>query len=171
MLDPRELADFIAGHLSKIEGITSIWVINLFKPVFYPLPRDTKMLKRFVVTTHCVPQLASNVYDSLATSELPDGLMKSYLGYTFSSFGESVQFSVLAAHDKAMESFLSDVIMRMPGVKRAHLYPIEMTRPLVSYDEWKEYSTRHSIVTSWDDEHMMAQLKDWKKSGLPGADK
>jgi hypothetical protein len=167
MSEPNELADFIANHLSKIEGITSIWIIDLFKPVFYPLPKDTRRHKRFAITLNSIPQLTSEVYESLGSSALPEGLIKTYLGYTFSSFGESVQFSLLVEHNEAVESYPADVIAQIPGVKRTHLYPIEMTKPLVSYEEWKEYSARHGIVTSWDDEHMMAQLEDWQKSGLP----
>lgn len=40
------LEDFIAEHLNKIEHITGIWVINMIKPVFYPLPKDTKNMKK-----------------------------------------------------------------------------------------------------------------------------
>jgi hypothetical protein len=170
MNEPNELADFIANHLSKIDGITSIWVVNLFKPVFYPLPKDTKGLKRFVITTHCTPQMTSDTYDALAQAALPEGLMKSYLGYTFSSFGESVQFSILSENDVIVENYIADIVQHLPGVKRSHLYPIEMTKPLVSYEEWKDYSKKHSIVTSWDDEQMIAQFKDWQKAGMrPGS--
>ena len=143
---------------------------NLFKPVFYPLPRDTKHFKRFAVTVNTVPRQTSEVYETLSTSAAPDGLVKTYLGYTFSSFGESVQFSLLAENDKAVEDYVSDVVERIPGVRRAHVFPIEMTKPLVSYDEWKEYSTRHSIVTAWDEEQMMEQFGDWQKTGLPKTD-
>lgn len=170
MSELKELADFVANHLSKIEGVTNIWIVNLFKPMFYPLPKDTKGLKRFAITVNTVPQLTSEVYEALAESTLPDGLIKAYLGYTFSSFGESVQFSLLAEHDEAIKDYVSDTVAQIPGVKRTHVFPIEMTRPLVSYDEWKEYSTKHSIVTSWDDEQMLEHFKDWRKAGLPAAD-
>ena len=65
MSEQNELADFVANHLSKIEGVTSIWIINLFKPVFYPLPRDTKHFKRFAVTVNTVPRQTSEVYETL----------------------------------------------------------------------------------------------------------
>jgi hypothetical protein len=170
MSEPNELADFVANHLSKIEGVTSIWIINLFKPVFYPLPKDTKRFKRFAITVNTIPQLTSEVYNELANTAPPEGVIKTYLGYTFSAFGESVQFSLLAEHDEAVNNYISETVAKMPGVKRTHVFPIEMTRPLVSYDEWKEYSAKHSIVTSWDDGHMMSQLENWQKSGLPKSD-
>ena len=44
--DPGDLGDFIAGRLNEIENITDIWVINMIKPVFFPLPKDTKNMKR-----------------------------------------------------------------------------------------------------------------------------
>ena len=40
--DPDFLADFIAEDLSRIDHVTGIWAIHLIKPVFYPLPKDTK---------------------------------------------------------------------------------------------------------------------------------
>ncbi len=167
MNEPNELAEFIANHIGGIEGITSIWVVNLYKPIFYPLPKDTKRFKRYVVTLNCVPQQASSIYETLVESDMPRGTAMAYLGYSYSSFGESIQFSVLAEHDEAVKSYLSDTISPMPGVKRTHLFPIEMTRPLVSYDEWKDYSATHGIITSWDDEHMLKQFEDWQKAGLP----
>lgn len=167
MNEPSELAEFVANHLGKIESITSIWVVNLFKPVFYPMPKDTRRFKRYVVTLNCVPQQTSDIYETLVESDLPQGVARAYLGYSYSSFGEAIQFSVLAENDEAVKGYLSDVIAPMPGVKRTHLFPIEMTKPLVSYEEWKEYSATHGIVTSWDDEHMLKQFEDWQKAGLP----
>lgn len=166
MNEPGQVAEFVATHLSKIEGITSLWIINLFKPVFYPLPKDTRRFKRYTITINTVPQLTSEVYDKLESSKLPKGLFKTYIGYTFSSFGESIQFSLLAEHDEAANSYLAE-LGGMPGVKRTHLFAIEMTKPLFSYDEWKEYSRKHNIVPSWDDKTMMGQFEDWEKAGLP----
>ena len=166
MNEPGQVAEFVARTLSKIEGVTSIWIINLFKPVFYPLPKDTKRFKRYAITINTAPNLTSEVYETLETTKLPDDLLKSYLGYTFSSFGESLQFSILAEHDEAANKYLAE-LNAMSGVKRTNLFPIEMTKPLFSYDEWKDYSKKHNIVPSWDDKTMMEQFEDWEKTGVP----
>ena len=36
--------------------------------------------------------------------------------------------------------------------------PNEQTVPLISYDDWKEYSQRHGLVPSWDEEKMLKQF-------------
>ena len=41
--DPDVLGSLIAENLSKLEDLTGCWVITLLRPVFFPLPRDTRM--------------------------------------------------------------------------------------------------------------------------------
>jgi len=55
-LNPDVLGDFMADHLSKMEHVTDSWVINMIKPVFYPLPEDTKNMKRFSITLKNFPK-------------------------------------------------------------------------------------------------------------------
>jgi hypothetical protein len=158
-LNPDVLGDFIADHLSKMEHITSSWVINMIKPIFYPLPRDTKHMKRFTITLKVFPKNLKDVYQNIASPSLPDDLKMAYIAYTCHLFGDCIQFSILAEKEEALEKYLTDVVNKIPGVLNTTVNLIERTMPLVSYDEWKQYSSKHRIVQSWDEELMVNQFQ------------
>lgn len=159
-VDPTVLGDFISEHLSKIEHITGMWVINMIKPVFYPLPKDTKSLERFTITLKVFTKNLKDVYQKIASTPLPDGLKMAYIAYTFHLFGDSIQFSVLAEDEETLNKYLTEEINIIPGVLNTTVNLIQRTRPLVSYDEWKQYSLQHNIVPSWDEELMVKQFQE-----------
>lgn len=159
MVDPDILGDFIAEHLNKIEDVTGIWVINMIKPVFYPLPQDTKNMKRFAITMKVFPKNLKDVYRKIATAALPDGLKMAYIAYTFHLFGDCIQFSILAEEEETLNKYLTEVVNKIPGVLSTTVNLIERTRPLVSYDEWKQYSSEYGIVPSWDEALMIKQFQ------------
>ena len=159
MVDPDILGDFIAEHLNKIEHVTGIWVINMIKPVFYPLPKDTKNMKRFAITMKVFPKNLKDVYRNVAASALPDGLKMAYIAYTFHLFGDCIQFSILAEKEETLNKYLTEVVNKIPGVLSTTVNLIERTRPLVSYDEWKQYSSEYGIVPSWDEALMIKQFQ------------
>lgn len=160
MVDPDILGDFIAEHINKIENVTGIWVINMIKPVFYPLPKDTKNMKRFAITMKVFPKDLKDVYQNIAASALPDGLKMAYIAYTFHLFGDCIQFSILAEEEETLNKYLTEIVDKIPGVLSTTLNLIERTRLLVSYDEWKQYSSEYGIVPSWDEELMIKQFKE-----------
>ncbi len=159
MVDPDILGDFIAEHLNKIEHVTGIWVINMIKPVFYPLPKDTKNMKRYAITVKVFPKNLKDVYQNIAASALPDGLKMAYIAYTFHLFGDCIQFSILAEKEEILNKYLTEVVNKIPGVLSTTVNLIERTRPLVSYEEWKQYSSEHGIVPSWDEELMIKHFQ------------
>lgn len=156
--DPSDLGDFIAEQLNNIEGITDIWVINMIKPVFFPLPKDTRDMKRFTITLKVFPKKLKDVYHSVASATLPDGLKMAYIAYTFHLFGDSIQFSILADSDEILDRYIAQEINKLPGVLKVTVNEIERTRPLVSYEKWKEYASGHGLVPAWDDELMINQF-------------
>jgi hypothetical protein len=158
--DPGVLGDFIAERLNHIENITDIWVINMIKPVFFPLPKDTKDMKRFTITLKVFPKKLKDVYQNIANATLPEGLKMAYIAYTFHLFGDSIQFSILADSEEALNKYVAEVVNTLPGVVKTTINEIERTRPLVSYDEWKRYSSNHGIVPSWDEELMINQFQE-----------
>ena len=158
-LDSDVLGDFIADHLSKIEDITGAWIINMIKPLFYPLPRDTKNMKRFTITLKVFPKNLKEIYLSLASAALTDELKLAYVAYTCHLFGDCIQFSILAENEETLNKYLTEVVEKMPGVLKTTVSLIEKTKPLVSYDEWKKYSAQHGIVPSWDEESMINQFQ------------
>lgn len=155
---PEPLAALIANGLSKIEDLTDIWVINMLKPVFFPLPEDTGAMKRTAITVRVFPAHLVGVYESLSRAALPVGLLMAYLAYTFHLFGDCLQFSLLAQDEAALESYVAEKVKMLPGVLQTTLHPIAKTKPLVSYEEWREYSSRHSLVPSWNEGHMISQF-------------
>jgi len=157
--DPGVLGDFIAERLNNVENITDIWVINMIKPVFFPLPKDTKGMKRFTITLKVFPKKLKDVYQHIANATLPEGFKMAYVAYTFHLFGDSIQFSILADSEEALNKYIAEVVNKLPGVLKTTINEIERTRPLVSYDEWKQYSSNHGIVPSWDEELMINQFQ------------
>jgi len=160
-MEPDVLGNFVANYLSKIEDVTGIWVINLFKPIFYPLPRDTKDFQRFSIILRVYTGKLKEVYQNLAVSVLPEGLKKAYLAYTFHLFGDSIQFSVLVDKASTIENYVAKSVDLLPGVLKSTVVPIERTKPLVSYEEWRKYSSEHGIIPSWDEELMIKQFQEF----------
>ncbi len=157
-VNPDFLADFIAEDLNKIEHVTGIWAIHLIKPIFYPLPKDTKNTKRYAISLRVFTNNLKQVYQDMAAARLPDGLQMAYLAYTFHLFEDSLQLSILAEDEENLNRYMAGVVEKTPGVLRTTVNPIERTRPLVSYETWRAYSTAHGIVPSWDAKSMIGQF-------------
>lgn len=158
-LNPDFLGNFIAEDLSKIEHVTGIWVIHLIKPVFYPLPKDTKEMKRYAISLKVFPGNLKEVYKNMAAADLPDGLKIAYLGYTFHLFEDSILLSILTKDEENLRRYMTGVVEKTPGVLKTTTNLIERTRPLVSYETWKAYSTAHGIIPSWDESLMVGQFQ------------
>jgi len=157
-VDTDILGGFIAKHLIKIEQIEDIWVIHLIKPVFYPLPKDTKDMKRFTITLKVLARNYSHIYQNIAAAALPEDLRMAYIAYTFHLFGDSIQFSLLAEEEERLGRYITNVVNKLPGVLNTTVNLIEKTKPLITYDEWKRYSSEHRLVPSWDEELMINQF-------------
>ncbi len=159
-IDPNYLGDFIAEELSTINHVTGIWTVHLIKPIFFPLPKDTKNMKRYAFSLKVYIGKLKDVYENLATAELPGGLKLAYLAFTFHLFEDSLQFSVLTENEEILKKYLTEVVDRMPGVLRSTVNLIERTRPLISYDAWRKYSQKHGIIPSWDEHLMIEQFQN-----------
>jgi hypothetical protein len=153
------LGDFLADHLGKIEALTGIWVIDLLRPKFFPLPKDTSGLMRFAITLRVFPRNLGDVYGALVKGGLPPGLGMVYVAFTYHLFGDCMQFSVLANQRASLNGYLTRGVRKMPGVLRVTVNEIEKTVPLVAYEEWKAYSSRHTLVESWDEECMLGHFR------------
>jgi len=158
-VDPNFLGDFIAEDLVKIKDVTGIWVIHMIKPIFYPLPKDTRNFNRYVISLRVFTNNLKEVYKNLAATKLPDGLKMAYLAYTFHLFEDSIQLSILTENAETLDNYLTGVVEKMPGVLRTTVNLIERTRPLVSYETWRKYSAKHGIVPSWDENLMVGQFQ------------
>ena len=153
--NPDVIGDFISKNLSTIEDITSVWAINLMKPIFLPLPKDTKDKKRFTISVKVFPSKLTDVYEKLFKQSFHDDLKMVYIAYTFHLFEESIIYSLLAANEDEIEKHIRNVVRKIPGVLQTRTHQISKTKPLISYDEWKDYAIRYGIVPSWDDKYMV----------------
>jgi len=157
-LDSDVLGDFIIDSVSEMEHITGAWIINMIKPRFYPLAKDTKTKKRYSITLKVFPKKIKDVYQAIADSIPPEGLKMAYIAYTCHLFGDCIQFSILADNEEVLSRYLEHEVEGVPGVLKITATLIEKTKPLVSYEEWKKYSQEHRIVVAWDDDSMIYQF-------------
>lgn len=158
--DPDVLAGFIVHDLAKIEGLTGCWMINMLKPLFFPLPRDTSGMSRYAITVRASPPELENIYVSLSRPDLQPGVLMAYLALTCHLYGDCLQFSMITGNEESLNRYLDESVRTLPGVLHLTVSHIERTKPLVSYDEWSEYSATHP---SWDPAHMISQFGDARK--------
>jgi hypothetical protein len=138
----------------------------MIKPMFYPLPRDTSNMTRYSITLKVYPKKLKDVYHTIASATLEEGLKMAYIAYTCHLFGDCIQYSILAENEDMLKKYMNEEVNRMPGVLKSTVNPIVRTWPLVSYDEWKEYSSKHKIIPSWDEESMINQFQELR-GGAP----
>jgi hypothetical protein len=158
--DPNILGDFIAGHLAKLEGVTGIWLINMLKPVFHPLPKDAGQMKRYTVTIKAYSPRLNEIYSALVNLTPLNDVSIGYLAYTCHLFGDCIQLSLQAPDGARIQKYVDDVISKIPGVLRTTLCEIERTYPFVSYEEWQKYISRNAVMVDWDEQHMVAQFQN-----------
>ncbi|MBI5779032.1 MAG: hypothetical protein HZA49_06210 [Planctomycetes bacterium] len=158
--DTNILGDFIAGHLAKLEGVTGIWLINMLKPVFHPLPKGVEQMKRYTVTIKAFSPKLSEIYGVLVNLPPADNVSLGYLAYTCHLFGDCIQISLQAPDDTGMQKYVDEVVGKIPGVLRTTLCEIERTHPFVSYEEWQKYISKNSVLVDWDEQHMVAQFQN-----------
>lgn len=153
--NPSRLAGFIIERIAQIDGVTGVKHIGLHRPHFFPVHRDTSLYERFAVRIDTQPAACEEVYTTLTQVDCPDCLHKSYICYNFGDFDSTVQFSLLTEDEQCLREFLGQSVAVPPGVRGYEVMPVEATHPLINYDEWKTYATRHGLTTSWDDTTMI----------------
>ena len=153
--EPDVVGGLIAHDLAKIDGVTGCWMINMLKPLFFPLPRDTSAMDRYAITVRAFPPKLEETYESLSRLDAPPGVLMAYLALTCHLYGDCLQFSVLTEGEENLSRHLDESIRTLPGVLHLTVSLIERTKPLVSYDEWSDYSATHP---SWDPAHMINQF-------------
>lgn len=158
VMDSDILGSLIADELSKLDGLTGCWVINLLRPVFFPLPENTSSMSRYIGTAKVFPPRLRETYEGLIHMAPCPGIMMAYVAYTCHLYGDCIQFSTLALDESGMDRYIAENIKALPGILQTTLNYVEKTKPLISYEEWKEYSLSHSLVSAWDEEFMIHQF-------------
>ena len=140
--DHSILGDLVVSHLAKIKGVDNFVIHHLFKPKFYPLPRDTKEYMRFVINLKVEAQYLADVYKNLINPNIPDGMKKVYFAFTFHLSSDSIQLSILAKSEAVMREYVATVIASLPGVARTTVIPIERSKSFISYDTLQGYAVK-----------------------------
>jgi len=140
--DDSILADLLVSHLAKIEGVGNFIIHHLFKPKFYPLPRDTKEYRRFVINLKVEAQYLADVYKNLINPNIPDGMKKVYFAFTFHQSSDSIQFSILSKSEDVLREYVAKDIDCLPGVAKTTIIPIERSKPFISYDTWEGFAVK-----------------------------
>jgi hypothetical protein len=157
--DANILGDFIAQHLAKLNGVDSLWLINMLKPVFFPFPKDARRQKRYTVTVKAYPPRLSEIYSALANLAHSETVAITYLAYTCHLFGDCIQLSLQAADETDIPKYVSQVIDNIPGVLKTTACAIEKTHPFTSYEEWQKYISQNAILVDWNEQNMVAQFQ------------
>jgi hypothetical protein len=159
--EPNILGKFIAHELAKIEEVTSLWMVNMLQPDFFPLPKDTKQMKRYIITLKIFPNRLNEVYEKISTQKYPGWIKLVYKAYTFHLLNDCLQFSVLSENDDAeLRKFVNDIIDKTPGVLKSTVFEIEKTHPFIAYEEWQAYASQHTFSLDWDERNMIAHFHD-----------
>ncbi len=140
--DETILSDLVVSHLAKIKGVDSFVIHHLFKPKFYPLPRDTKEYRRFVINLKVEPSNLTEIYKNLIDPNIPDGMKKVYFAFTFHQSSDSIQLSILSKSEDVMREYVATVIASLPGVVRTTVIPIEISKSFISYETLQGFAAK-----------------------------
>jgi len=140
--DESTLGYLVVSHLAKIKGVDNFVIHHLFKPKLYPLPRDTKEYKRFVINLKVEAPYLTDVYKNLIDPNIPDGMKKVYFAFTFHNSSDGIQLSILSKSDDVMSEYVATVINSLPGVARTTVIPIEISKSFISYETLQSYASK-----------------------------
>ncbi len=138
--DHSVLGDLIVHHLAKIKDVDNFIIHHLLQPKFYPLPRDTKEYRRFIINLKVTPPYLADVYRKLIDPTIPEGIKKVYFAFTFHQSSDCVQFSILSKSEEVLRKYVSEVIERLPGVVRTMTIPIERSKAFISYKTYQSFA-------------------------------
>jgi len=147
--DHSILGDLVVFHLAKIKNVESFVIHHLFKPKFYPLPRDTKEYTRFVINLKVEAPYLADVYKKLIDPSIPEGMKKVYFAFTFHHSSDCIQFSVLSKSEGILREYVAEVIDHLPGVARTTVILIERSQPFISYDTWQSFADQNPSAITW----------------------
>jgi len=138
--DDSTLSDLVVHHLAKIKDIENFIIHHLLRPKFYPLPRDTKEYKRFIINLKVEAPYLADVYRKLINPSIPEGMKKVYFAFTFHHSSDCIQFSVLSKSEDVLREYVAEDIERLPGVVRTTIIPIERSKPFISYKTYQSFA-------------------------------
>ena len=147
--DLNSIINIITDPLSSLDEISAISITHLFKPRFFPVPKDTYNLKRFVICLKVRANSLKDVYKKLLNPNLPEGIRKVYYAFTFNNYDETLQYSLLSEDKESVQKFVEESIQTINGIVKTEIYQAEKTKPFISYKEWQNYTSEGNNVPAW----------------------
>ncbi|MFC1591492.1 hypothetical protein ACFL43_03100 [Thermodesulfobacteriota bacterium] len=147
--DSNSVSELAIGYLAKIEGVSAVSTMNLYRPRFFPVPEDTSDLKRFVVAIKAEPSCFSEVHKQLINPNMPDGLRKVYYAFTLQHAEDDLHCSLLAEDEDRVQEYVDRHITTMNGIVSTEIHVIEKTKPFISYHEWLSYVAENNSMPAW----------------------
>jgi len=145
--DSSTFADFLLERFSHLEAIEDYYVVNLMRPIFFPLPHEVAGLKRFTVELSCEKPTCKSVYECLSKIKPTEEGIITYMAFTFLERGHDLILSVLSKDMETLETFLHQNVTSIEGVKNISVNEITKTLKLATMFEWKK--TVHPL-TVWE---------------------
>jgi translation elongation factor EF-1beta len=143
------IINLVTEHLNTVDEVSAISIVHLIKPRFFPVPKDTYNLKRFIISLKVHPKSLKDVYKKLLNPNLPEGIIKVYYAFTFQNNNEALQYSVLAEDEESVQKFIAESIHSIDGIIKTELHQAEKTKPFISYKEWLEYTSEGNDMPGW----------------------
>ena len=147
--DIISIINLINEHLNTVDEVSAISIVHLIKPRFFPVPKDTYNLKRFIISLKVQPKSLKDVYKKLLNPNLPEGIRKVYYALTFQNYNEALQYCLLAEHKESVQKYIAESIDSIDGIIKTELYQAEKTKPFISYKEWLKYTSEGHDVPAW----------------------
>ena len=147
--DFTSIINLVTEHLHTVDEVSAISIVHLIKPRFFPVPKDTYNLKRFIISLKVHPKSLKDVYKKLLNPNLPEGIRKVYYAFTFQNNNEALQYSVLAEDEESIRKFIAESIQTIDGIIKTELHQAEKTKPFISYKEWLKYTSEGNEVPAW----------------------
>jgi len=155
---PDMMGRFVSEQLAATEGIDGIWMIPLFEPRFFPVPRHFETMQRYALSLRVAPNDMHGARVGLEQMTLPENLKMAYIAYTFHQYDNCISYSLIAEDKFAIQEHL-DRVEKHPKILQVLVHSVERTRALMTHAQWVEYSSQHLIVPSWKEEHMLDQFR------------
>ena len=147
--DFNSIINLVTEHLNTLDEVSAISIVYLIKPRFFPVPKDTYNLKRFILSLKVHPKSLKDVYKKLLNPNMPKGIRKVYYAFTFQHNNEALQYSLLAEDEESVQKYIAESIQSIDGIIKTEVHQAEKTKPFISYKEWLKYTSEGNDVPAW----------------------
>ena len=125
--------NFLNEHVLPLECVMGVYIFNLMKPMFFPIPSGTCLdLKRFTVNINTVPARLNEIYQGICRIEPTKYFVVAYIAYTFQEHGSDIVVSLLAESLSAAKQGVREHIDTLEGVLDTNIVRVTRTRRLYS---------------------------------------